>query len=88
MSMIGRGNLHKIMPLRGGSKRRGGSSTSWRRRFLDRMPSFQSMSSLPVNNDDTASEANLSPFDSDWRDVIEEKHESRDDLALLQFKLL
>lgn len=80
--MIGRGSSYRIMPLR--SKRRG---SSWRRRFLDRMPSFQSAStsSLPVDDDDTV---NPSPFESDWRDSIEAKHETRDDLALLDFQLL
>lgn len=76
---MGRGNRFKIMPLR---KKR---SPSWRRRFLEKMPSFQSTSSLPIADDDTV---NASPFESDWRDSIAEKHESRDDLALLQFKLL
>ena len=78
--MIGLGSRYRIMPLR--NKRRG---SSWRRRFLDRMPSFHSSaSSLPVE-DDTI---DPSPFESDWRDSIEAKHEARDDLALLKFKLL
>lgn len=77
--MIGR---YKIMPF--SSKRR--SLSSWRaRRFLERMPSFRSTTSLPITDNDTV---NDSPFESDWRDSIEEKHESRDDLALMQFKLL
>jgi hypothetical protein len=79
---MGRSNRFKVMPVRNSFRR----STSWRRRFLERMPSFQSAStSFPINDNDTSS---LSPFESDWRDSIEETHESRDDLALLQFKLL
>lgn len=75
--------LTKIMPLRNSFRR----SASWRRRFLERMPSFQSASSRSMSDKDDDS-SSLSPFESDWRDSIEEKHESRDDLALLQFKLL
>jgi len=76
--MIGR---YRIMPMR--NKRR----PSLRRRLLDKMPSFHSTTSLPINDNDEDTN-NLSPFETDWRDSIEEKHESRDDLALLQFKLL
>jgi|Transcript_20451 hypothetical protein len=75
--------LTKVMTLRSIFRR----SASWRRRFLEKMPSFQSASSRSMSDKDVDS-SSLSPFESDWRDSIEEKHEPRDDLALLQFKLL